>query len=480
MRILKLILVLFVPAFVASMMSCGGEPVEETIPPNVVVIFLDDSGWADFHPFGNPAYPTPYVQKMADEGCRYTNFYVPQAICSASRSVLMTGCYPGRTKVFGAHAPRREGLSREFATMGEVFRNHGYATACFGKWHLGDQEGRRSHDRGFDETCGIMYSNDMWRHHPVNPDYWGQWELQYWENGEIAIPGLTAEHQEMLTTWYTEHAVDFIDRHQDEPFFLYVPHAMPHVPLFCSPKFKGKSGAGLYGDVMMEIDWSVGMINEALEKNGLAENTIVVLTSDNGPWKSYGNHSGHTPFGGPWDEVPCADAKGTSFEGGIRSACVIKYPAGLEPGGVSDSIFSTVDLLPTLAAVTGAELPLNQIDGENVWPVISGMEGAVNPHDYYPFTTGNRFEGVISGNGRWKLHLPHPYRVMVEIGNDGQGGRYVQEEIGLSLFDLENDPDEENNVIDQHPDIAEKLQAFAESHRQTFYPETGIGSGTEQ
>ena len=473
----KPIAALFALVMLTAIFSGCGQKPPETRPPNVVIIFLDDSGWADFTPFGSPDYPTPNVQSLAAQGCRFNNFYVPQAICSASRSVLMTGCFPGRTKIFGAHAPRQEGLSPEFATMGEVFKTRGYSTAAFGKWHLGDQEGRRSHDRGFDETCGIMYSNDMWHLHPVDPEYWGQWDLQYWENGRIAIDNLKAEQQEMLTTWYTEHAVDFINRHKDGPFFLYVPHAMPHVPLFCSSKFKGKSGAGLYGDVMMEIDWSVGEITRALKQNGLEENTIVIMTSDNGPWKSYGNHSGHTPFGGPWDEPPCPDAKGTSFEGGIRSACIIKYPAGIDAGTESGAIFSTVDLMPTLAALTGAALPSNQIDGKNVWDIISGKENAENPHDYYPFSTGSRFEGVISGDGRWKLHLPHQYRVMTEIGNDGAGGKYIQEELELSLFDLDNDSDERNNVIEDYPEIAGKLLEMAESHRDLFYAEKADEAG---
>ncbi len=454
--------------FIIPSVSCKQAEAEKS-PPNVVIIFLDDAGWADFSPFGNPGYPTPNVQHLADQGCRFNNFYVPQAICSASRSVLMTGCFPGRTKMFGAHAPRNEGLSVDFATMGEVFKRHGYATAAFGKWHLGDQEGRRSHDRGFDETCGIMYSNDMWKHHPVNPEYWGQWPLQFWENGAITIEDLQGEQQEMLTTWYTEHAVDFINRHKDEPFFLYVPHAMPHVPLFCSSKFQGKSGTGLYGDVMMEIDWSIGEITGALDRNGLKDNTIVIFTSDNGPWKSYGNHSGKTPFGGPREKAPFRDAKGTSFEGGIRSPCIISYPPEIQPGTSSNSIFSTVDFMPTLAALTGAGLPSNQIDGENVWDIIAGKDGAKNPHDYYPVSTGDRFEGVISGDGRWKLHIPHQYRVVSEVGNDGAGGKYIQQEIGLSLFDLDNDSDEKYNVMEDYPEITKKLLGFAEAHRSLFY-----------
>ena len=252
--------------------------------PNVVIIFLDDSGWSDFRPFGKPPYPTPNVERLAKQGCAFHNFYVPQAVCSASRSALMTGCYPGRTKVFGAHPPRARGLDPKFATMGEVLKRAGYRTAVFGKWHLGDQPETRPPARGFDESCGLMYSNDMWEFHPENPARYRDFPLQFWENGKIKIERVTAEHQPMLTTWYTEHAVDFIRRNKSEPFLLYVPHSMPHVPLFCSDKFKGKSGAGLYGDVMMEIDWSVGEITKALESSGVEDNTLVIFTSDNGPW----------------------------------------------------------------------------------------------------------------------------------------------------------------------------------------------------
>ncbi len=252
--------------FVALALCTTNFAWSEELPPNFVVVFLDDSGWADFRPFGKTEYETPNVEKLAKEGCRFDNFYVPQAICSASRSALMTGCYPGRTKVFGAHAPRRPCLDPKFATMAELLKTTGYVTACFGKWHLGDVEGQRPLDRGFDENCGLMYSNDMWRHHPGNPEFWGKFPLQYWDGGKVTIEDVTAEQQKNLTTWYTEHAVDFIDRQQDKPFLLYVPHSMPHVPIYCSDKFEGKSGAGLYGDVMMEIDWSVGQIAQALKR----------------------------------------------------------------------------------------------------------------------------------------------------------------------------------------------------------------------
>jgi len=429
-------------------------------PPNVVLIFLDDSGWADFEPFGRHEYKTPNVDRLAREGCRFNNFYVPQAVCSASRAALMTGCYPGRTKVFGAHAPRAKGLDPKFATMGQVLKRAGYTTAVFGKWHLGDQPETRPPVRGFDESCGLMYSNDMWEFHPGNPTYWGKWPLQFWDNGRITIERVTKEHQPMLTTWYTEHAVDFIQRHKAEPFFLYVPQSMPHVPLFCSEKFKGKSGAGLYGDVMMEIDWSVGEILKALQANGVDDNTLVVFTSDNGPWVSYGNHAGETPF---------REAKGTSFDGGVRSACIMKYPGRIKPGTASERAFCSLDMLPTVAHVTGAQLPDNPVDGRNVWDLIVGKPGAKNESAYYPFSTGSTFEGVISGDGRWKLHLPHSYRTLVTPGKDGMPGRYKQEQIGLSLFDMEKDPHETTNVLEKYPQVARRLQALAERHKQTYY-----------
>ncbi len=428
--------------------------------PNIVIVFLDDSGWSDFEPFGRGGYKTPNVKQLADEGCRFDNFYVPQAICSASRAALLSGCFPGRTKVFGAHGPKGAGLDPKYAIMPEVFGANGYKTAIFGKWHIGDQEGRRPWDRGFDESCGLLYSNDMWEFHPENPERWGKYPLQYFENGKIKVARMTAEHQPMLTSWYTERAVDFIKRNKDNPFFLYVPHSMPHVPLFVSKKFEGKSGEGLYGDVMTEIDWSVGQITKALKDSGVEDETIVIFTSDNGPWISYGNHSGKTPY---------REAKGTSFDGGVRSACIIKYPGKIPANSTSDRMFCTVDLLPTLAGLSGAAKPKNTIDGKDVWRLIAGKEGTRNPHKYYPFSNGSQFQGVISGDGRWKLHIPHSYRTLVKAGNDGEAGKYKQEKIGLSLFDMKNDPYETKDVKDEYPKVSKRLKAYADKHKKKFY-----------
>ncbi len=433
----------------------------EQIKPNVVLIFLDDAGFGDFKPFGETRYPTPDVQTLAEEGRSYNNFYVPQAVCSASRAALLTGCYPGRTGVFGAHAPRQKGLDPKFATMGEVLQENGYKTACFGKWHIGDQEATRPPARGFDESCGLMYSNDMWKHHPGNPEYWGQWPLQFWENGKIKIDSVSVEDQKMLTTWFTEYAVDFINRNANEPFFLYVPHPMPHVPIFCSKKFEGKSGTGLYGDVMMELDWSVGEINRAIKANGLEENTLFIfIASDNGPWLSYGNHAGITPY---------REGKGTSFDGGVRNPAIIKYPDKIKPNTVSHKAFCSIDILPTICALTGANLPENEIDGKNVWDIIIDKPGASNPHSYYAFSNGSEFQGVLSADGHWKLHLPHKYRSVLQGGKEGNPGSYTNFELDTTLFDLIHDPYEKMNVIEAYPEIAGELIQFALQHQNRFF-----------
>lgn len=429
-------------------------------PRNFVIIFLDDSGWADFEPFGDHRYSTPNVERLASEGCRFNNFHVPQAICSASRAALLSGCYPGRTKVFGAHGPNAKGLDPKWATLGEVLQAKDYTTAAFGKWHIGDQPATRPPARGFDESCGLMYSNDMWKHHPRNPKRWGRYPLRYWENGEVTIEEVTPEDQKMLTTWYTEQAVNFIDRHADKPFFLYLAHSMPHVPLYCSEKFKDKSGAGLYGDVMMEIDWSIGRVLKTLKQNGLEDDTLVIFTSDNGPWISYGNHAGETPF---------REAKATSFEGGIRSACTMRYPPAIEPGSSSDKMLCSVDILPTISYLANAKLPDNPIDGRNVWDLIADKPGASNPHEYYAFSSRRSLQGVMTGDGKWKLHLPHKYRTLLKAGKDGDPGKYEKKKIGLALFDMEKDPYETTNVIERHPEIAARLKRFADKHKARFY-----------
>ncbi len=432
-------------------------------PPNVVLIFLDDGGFSDFRPFGEPRYPTPNTAQLAAEGCSYYSFYVPQAVCSASRAALLTGCYPGRTKMFGAHEPGERGVDPKFATMGQVFQDKGYSTATFGKWHIGDHQDTRPPARGFEESCGLMYSNDMWKYNPGNPDFWSKYKLQYWENGKVVIDEMEKEDQKLLTKKYTEKAVDFIRRKKDQPFFLYLPHTMPHVPLYTSREFEGVSGTGVYGDVMMELDWSVGQVQQAIKENGLEDNTIFIfIGSDNGPWLVYGDHAGISPF---------REGKQSTFDGGLKNACIIKYPGHIKAGTTSYNTFCSIDFLPTLAKLTGSPLPSNEIDGKDVWSLLINEPGAVNPHDYYPFSWSDEFQGVISSDGKWKLHLPHQYRTVIKSGKDGFPGRQERLALDTALFDLVHDPQERGNDLENHPEIAEKLIAYAKSHYSRFYEE---------
>lgn len=430
--------------------------------PNIVLIFLDDAAYSDFHPFGKPPYPTPHVEKLAAEGVRYTRFHVPQAVCSASRASLLTGCYPHHTRITGAIGPGKRGLDPEFPLISETLKKNGYATAHFGKWHIGDVPETRPAARGFDEHAGLLVSNDMWRYNPVWKKRVGEDPLPYWENGAIKIPDTSPDDQKHLTGWATEGATRFIRaKAGKQPFFLYVAHSMPHVPLYCRDEFKGKSGAGDYGDVMMEIDWSVGEITKAIREAGVEKETIVLLTSDNGPWEEYGNHAGKTPF---------REHKGTSFEGGIRSPLFVKYPAQLKPGAVNDRAFGSIDLYPTLAALADVPLPEKVIDGKNVWPLMRGDEGAENPHEHYIISTYWNIDAVMTSDGKWKLHLPHGYRDVVTPGNDGKRGFVKTSQIKESLFNLIEDPLEANNVIAEHPAIAKLLREAAAAHRKQFPP----------
>ena len=434
--------------------SVAGRAIAQDRPPNFVIVFADDLGYADIGPFGAEA-PTPHLDGMAAEGRKFTNFYVAQAVCSASRAGLLTGCYPNRIGILGALGPRaKHGIHADEWTIAEVLKTRGYATGIFGKWHLGDEPRFLPIRHGFDEYFGLPYSNDMWPQHPTAkfPD------LPLIEGDRVVNPRVTAEDQKQLTTWYTERAVDFIDRHRDEPFFLYVPHSMPHVPIFASEKHEGKSGHGLYGDVIMEIDWSVGQILEALERNGLDENTMVIFTSDNGPWLSYGDHAGSAG--------PLREGKGTTWEGGHREPTVMRWPGKIPAGTVCDEPAMTIDILPTLAALAGIEkLPQpHPIDGLNIWPLIAGELGAETPHAAFYFYWGNELQAVRGG--RWKLHFPHSYRSLQEPGHGGQPGEYVQKKTELALYDLAADVGERTNVAEEHPEVVERLKRLADAARR--------------
>lgn len=419
--------------------------------PNFVIVYADDLGYADIGSFGAKGYQTPNLDRMALEGLRLTNFYVAQAVCSASRAALLTGCYPNRIGIQGAlNHTAQYGINADEWTIGEVLKQRGYATAAFGKWHLGHHPQFLPTHNGFDEYLGLPYSNDMWPHHPTQKNFYP--DLPLIEGDKVAK---LDPDQTQLTTWYTERAVRFIERSKDKPFFLYLAHSMPHVPLFVSDKFKGKTARGLYGDVIAEIDWSVGQVLETLKRLNLDNDTLVIFTSDNGPWMSYGNHAGSP---GPFRE-----SKGTSFEGGVRVPFVARWPGRIPKNAVSSVAAMTIDLLPTLAKLAEAPLPQRTIDGRDIWPLLANKRGAKSPHDTYYFYWGKELHAIRSG--KWKLHLPHPYQSLSEAANDGKAGKFVRKEIELSLFDLEKDPGETTNVAEQNPAVVKRLLAFAERAR---------------
>ena len=338
-------------------------------PPNVVIILMDDMGFGDMECYGGFPYHTPHINKLAVDGMRFTNFYVGQAVCSASRCALLTGCYPTRLGISGALMPDSKiALNPKEETLAEVLKAAGYKTGMIGKWHLGSKEPFLPLQQGFDEYLGLPYSNDMW---PVDYNgkpldtstFRGKYPPLPLIDGNKPIRFIkTLDDQAELTTLYTERAVSFINKNKSHPFFLYLAHTMPHVPIAASSKYKGKSGAGLYGDVMEEVDWSVGEVLKALEKNGLSKNTFVIFTSDNGPWLTFGNHAGST--GG------FREGKGTAWEGGLRVPCIMKWPGKIAAGSICNGLSATMDLMPTLVSICNAKLPAKKIDGVNILPCL--------------------------------------------------------------------------------------------------------------
>ena len=441
----------------------ASRPVQaDSRPPNIVIIFTDDQGYADVGVFGAKGFTTPNLDRMASEGRKFTNFHVSQPVCSASRTALLTGCYSNRLGIHGALGPRDpHGISDKELTLAQLLKQKGYATGMAGKWHLGRAPQFLPTHHGFDEYFGLPYSNDMWPHHPeTKPGSYAP--LPLIEDDRIVKEDVTHEDQSQLTTWYTERAVKFIDANKERPFLFYLAHNMPHVPLHVSDKFKGKSARGLYGDVIEEIDWSVGEILGALKRNGLDENTWVIFTSDNGPWLSYGQHAGSA--------LPLREGKGTCWEGGTREPCIMRWPGKIPANTTCETMLMTLDLFPTIAKLTSADLPAHKIDGLDVWPIITGESGAKNPHDaYFFYYETNQLQAVLSGDGRWKLQLPHTYRTLGNqpIAKDGIPAKYEQRKLAESeLYDLENDVSETTNVAEKNPELVKRLEAFAEKARE--------------
>ncbi|MCK5146345.1 sulfatase [bacterium] len=433
--------------------------------PNIVLIFTDDQGYGDVGVYGAKGFITPHLDRLASEGMRFTDFYASQAVCSASRASLLTGCYAERVSILGALMPWSEiGLNPEETTIAGMLKKRGYATGMFGKWHLGHHREYLPVHHGFDEYLGLPYSNDMW---PVdfdgNPVEKGHKKnypsLPLIEGDEVVDHIETLDDQATLTTRYAERAVGFIEKNRHTPLFLYLAHSMPHVPLGVSEKFKGSSEQGMYGDVIEEIDWSVGQVMAALDRYDLSDNTLVIFTSDNGPWLNFGNHAGTT--GG------LREGKGTAFEGGPRVPAIMRWPGRIAPGSICEKMASTIDILPTLAALTGAVLPEKPIDGVSILPLLEGDETA-NPRNTFLYYYGAELRGVREG--RWKRVFAHRTRsyVGVEPGRDGHPGSYAFPAVPAALYDLKTDPAETMDVAAQHPDVVIRLDTLAEEARTSL------------
>ncbi|WP_139959671.1 sulfatase family protein [Flavicella sediminum] len=447
--------------------------------PNVVIVFIDDEGYGDVGVYGATGFQTPHIDKMASEGMRFTNFYAAQPVCSASRAGIMTGCYPNRVGINGALFPfHKKGLNQNEYTIAEMFKDQGYATACVGKWHLGHQKEFLPLQHGFDEFVGLPYSNDIWPYSsqtgkrlPKNKGRGKLPDLPLIEGNETVSYITSFEDQDNLTTMYTEKSVEFINKNANKPFFLYLPHSMGHIPLGVSDKFRGKSEQGMYGDVMMEIDWSVGQINKALKKNNLEDNTIVIFTSDNGPWLSFGNHAGSS--GG------LKEGKLSSWEGGQRVPFIIRYPNKIPPGTVCNKLGCAIDLLPTLASMTKGKLSKNKIDGVDISSLLEG-DFQSNPRKTLLYYYGkNNLNGVRKGN--WKLILPHSYSTYQgALGNDRSGSKKTKIVITKpELYNMIRDPGEQYNVYANYPEKVKELMEVVEAARKELGDlNVGIEKGT--
>ncbi len=418
---------------------------------NFIVINIDDMGYGDLGCTGAIGYQTPNIDKMASEGVRFTHFYSAQAVSGASRMGLLTGCYPNRLHFSGApDHTSKVGINAGEETMAEVLKKGGYSCAAYGKWHLGHLPEFLPTNNGFDEYYGIPYSNDMWPNHPISKNYYP--ELPLYEGTEVVELN---PDQSQFTTNFTSRTIQFIDKNKNTPFFIYLAHPMCHVPLFVSDKFKGKSEQGLFGDVIMEIDWSVGEILKKLKETGLDDNTLVIFTSDNGPWFNYGNHAG-SPGG-------LREAKGASFEGGQRVPMIAWWKDIPHPGQICNRLASNIDLLPTFAEIAGVELPKNKIDGVSILPLIKQEKGANPRKDFYYYYRNNSLEAV--SNGYWKMIFPHKHRTHIGFipGKDGMPGNSNEffELKDTLLINLRNDPGERYNVMGEYPNVQKELLNIA-------------------
>jgi arylsulfatase A-like enzyme len=455
-------------------------------PPNVVLIVADDLGYGDLPSYGETKIETPRLDQMAREGTRFTDFCVAQPVCTASRAALLSGCYPNRLGLSGAlNHTSQTGIHPDEDLLPELLQRKGYATAHFGKWHLGTLPEFFPTRNGFDVWFGLPYSND---NGPLHPTIRGIPALPLYQDDEVVA---TDPDQSRFTAMFTEKAVEFIHENAKKPFFLYVPHVMPHVPIFASEQFRGQSKLGLYGDVVQEIDWSVGKILDALQDAGVDDRTLVLFLSDNGPFLSYGEHAGSAGR--------LREGKLTTFEGGVRVPLIARWPGSVPAGRVCDEQITGLDLLPTITALCGAAAPRHRIDGIDLSDSLLGKTSE-NRREVFAYYSGGELHAVRKG--RWKLHFPHDY--LTVDGEPGVGGKpanhgklkpmnielsgirgiasrhgYVVESLPLSLYDLSVDPGERHNVAAAHPEVVAELKKLGDEYRRDLGDDlTGIaGAG---
>ena len=422
--------------------------------PNIVFILTDDLGYGDLSSYGSERVETTNIDKLAEDGVKLTSYYAAQPVCSASRAAILTGAYPNRLGIYNAFGPTSDsGINHNEYTLAEMLKDNGYKTGIFGKWHLGSKKEFFPTRHGFDEFYGILYSNDMWRWHPEYPEGYPQDLLLY--RNENALKEII--DQSSLTKDITTESINFIKKNKDNPFFLYIAHPQPHVPLFVSENFMNITGKGLYADVITEIDYSVGRITKYLEENDLSDNTIFVFTSDNGPWLSYGDHSGSSGI--------FREGKGTTWEGGVRVPSIIKFPNGLKPSIIDEPIMA-IDWMPTFANITKSKLSQNKIDGKDIWPLLSGELNHTPHKELYFYYRVNELHSIRMNE--WKIQFSRTYRSLNgrEGGKNGIPVKYDMNVIEQNeLYNLKDDPEEKINVYDKFPEIAKKMEKLADEAR---------------